>query len=891
MKKILPFLLLLYCSLVSVSQNPTDHIRMNQLGYLPYSQKQAAIVDVSATSFQIVDNLGNTVFTNYLGAPATWGASGEAVRIADFSIFNTPGVYTLRVPGYGESYEFEISDTVFTEVNNAIVKAFYFNRASTALLAEHAGIYARPGGHWDTIVIVHPSAAGPTRVAGDTISAPKGWYDAGDYNKYIVNSGVTTGTLLLAYENYANHYDTASWNIPESGNGVPDLLDEIRWNLEWMLTMQDPADGGVYNKTTGASFSGYVMPHVYNMTRYVVAKGTSAALNFAAVMAMAARIYEPYDATFAQTCLTAAEYAWDWAVANPNMPFTNPSAQNGYPAVVTGGYGDNNFSDERIWAASELFITTQKNEYLTLINLNRSFDTQNWRNVEFMALLSLYTHRASIADDVDTAVVKTRIMNKSNELLQIQKNSNPYRVPATTFPWGSNGQMANQGIILLFGYYITGEVDFFNAALSTYDYILGRNATSYSFVTQFGGKNSQNVHHRVSVADGIPGSVPGFLAGGPNGGNKSDCSAPYPTLAAKAYLDLTCSYTTNEIAINWQAPMVYLAHALPVEYRNWLNTLPENFAIPSLSEISLARYDNDKSFSVFANTEWHLLTDDTWYEFSQDTIFSSAFITLSITIPNDGDTIRSGEFYVVIGTDTVSTITISQLGRMKDFVIQAEDYISMVGVQTEPTQDVGGGLNVGYIDNGNSMTYILDISYTGSYKIDYRVASLIAQGELHMRIDGADSVYSLIRPQPTGGWQNWTTLSDTAYFEQGVYEMTLFALFGGFNLNYLEFTFLTEDNIAPIHYPTSIPSTSVDQISHNIIRVQNPVTDNTIRVYGLEADVLYSVSLYSAQGVFVDEFEVSTHTNSIPVNVPRGTYICVIEDARSVVQSVVISVR
>src|SRR5690606_4601775 len=140
--------------------------------------------------------------------------------------------------------------------------------------------------HPDTEVEVHASAASADRPAGTVISAPRGWYDAGDYNKYIVNSGISTWTLLAALEHFPTFWRQRDVNIPESGDAVPDLLDEARWNLLWMLDMQDPADGGVYHKLTTLRFGGMEMPERDTARRYVVQKTTAATLDFAAVMAM-----------------------------------------------------------------------------------------------------------------------------------------------------------------------------------------------------------------------------------------------------------------------------------------------------------------------------------------------------------------------------------------------------------------------------------------------------------------------------------------------------------------------------------------------------------------------------------------------------------------------------
>src|SRR5690606_35637774 len=150
-------------------------------------------------------------------------------------------------------------------------------------------------GHPDDRVAIHPSAASATRPAGTFIVAPFGWYDAGDYGKYVVNSGITTGTLLSLLEDYPAAAQRLETNIPESGDGVPDLLDEVLWNLRWMLSMQDPADGGVYHKLTTASFAGMVMPEAATAQRYVVQKSTPAALNLAAVAAQASRVLRHHE--------------------------------------------------------------------------------------------------------------------------------------------------------------------------------------------------------------------------------------------------------------------------------------------------------------------------------------------------------------------------------------------------------------------------------------------------------------------------------------------------------------------------------------------------------------------------------------------------------------------
>ena len=235
-------------------------IRVNQLGFAPDAAKVAVVPNVAASEFEVVraDN-GASVLRGKLGAPALWKPSEETVRLADFSSLSTPGTYRIKVAGTPVSDPFAVTAGVYRELTIASIRAFYLNRAGTELPSKFAGAYARPLAHPDDKVLVHASAASASRPEGTVIASPKGWYDAGDYNKYVVNSGISTYTLLAAYEHYPEYFARQSLNIPESGNKLPDILDEALWNLEWMLSMQDPADGGVYNKVTNKRFDAFVM--------------------------------------------------------------------------------------------------------------------------------------------------------------------------------------------------------------------------------------------------------------------------------------------------------------------------------------------------------------------------------------------------------------------------------------------------------------------------------------------------------------------------------------------------------------------------------------------------------------------------------------------------------
>lgn len=547
------------------AQKAEANIRLNQLGFLPAGAKWALVSAGAASRFSVIDsNTGAEVFTGALTAAAHWEPAQESVKLADFSGLTQPGEYQLRVAGVPDSHSFKIGDDVYAALTAASIKAFYFNRNSAELLPEHAGIFARPLGHPDTRVLVHASAADAARPEGTVVSSPKGWYDAGDYNKYIVNSGISTYTLLAAYEHFPTLFEGQNLNIPESGNAIPDLLDEILWNLEWMLSMQDPNDGGVYHKLTNKKFDGVVMPHEATTERYLVQKSTSAALDFAAVMATASRVLAKYETQLpglSAKMLAAAESAWQWAQAHPTATYEQPDD------IKTGGYGDSDLSDEFFWAAAELYISTHKDSYYQAAKAAEvDITVPSWSDVRGLGWVSLAQHRAHLTPIADQQLIKNRIETMAAELHSVWANS-AYRVTMQTsdFIWGSNSVALGQGMMLLQAYRLNGQREYLDAAQATLDYVLGRNAVDTSFVTGFGHKSTLHPHHRPSGADGIDAPIPGFIAGGPQPRqqDKGDCPVDYPSaIPAKSYLDHYCSYASNEIAINWNAPLVYVAAAV-----------------------------------------------------------------------------------------------------------------------------------------------------------------------------------------------------------------------------------------------------------------------------------------------------------------------------------------
>jgi len=566
-------LLLVLLARQGPQSRPVQAIRLNQVGFYPGAPKAAFVVSAAEDTFYVVTaDLNDTVFTGLLGPRRATALSSDTTRPADFSALRTPGRYVVLVPGLGASHPFAIAPRVQEALARAALKAFYFQRASLSLEPRYAGQWSRAAGHPDNRVLVHPSAASAGRPAGTVISSPRGWYDAGDYNKYIVNSGITVATLLSLYEDFPEYVRTLDVGIPESGDAVPDLVHEALWNLRWMLTMQDPSDGGVYHKLTEPRFEGFVSPAEARSPRYVVQKSTAAALDFAAVMAQGARVLRPFEHALpglADSALTAAVHAWSWARHHPDVFYDQERLNQQFePHIETGTYGDADVRDEFIWAATELGVTTRQDSFFTAVAIfpDSEAPLPSWRQVRTLAYYTLARFRAELPRAVaHERVGLERTLIRAADQLVARAIRTAYGTvmggAAADFVWGSNSVAANQGIALVAAYRLTADRSYLRHALGNLDYLLGRNATGYSFVTGFGGRSPLHPHHRPSAADGIDAPVPGLLVGGPNPGREDGCAYPV-TAPDKAYVDDVCAYASNEVAINWNAPLVYLSAAL-----------------------------------------------------------------------------------------------------------------------------------------------------------------------------------------------------------------------------------------------------------------------------------------------------------------------------------------
>lgn len=546
-------------------ESRTTQIKLDQVGYLPDVSK-LALVTTQASTFEVKRVSDNaTVFRAELSPASQDADTGDSVQVADFSKLKESGTYYLDVSGVGRSWTFSIHPDVFSRTYYLAMRAFYGQRCGMAVDLgsefpgySHAACHLRGEFH----------ASSGKQGERDNVG---GWHDAGDYGRYVVNSGISTGTVLWTWEIFGAKLKNINLNIPETGNGTPDILNEARWNLEWMLKMQDE-DGGVWHKQASEHFPGFIMPEDDHLPSVIVGTGqapyksTCATADLAAVAAIAARVYAPFDAKFAKQSLDAARKAWLWAEKYPNIAFRNP------PGVSTGEYGDNSCSDERLWAAAELWRTTGEKSYSDYVvkqypDFRENLDSpapEGWRDVAAMGLWTYALSSSKGADTVLQADIRKRTSQAAHAIVESTRK-NPYRVSlrAKDYVWGSNGVAANYGMELLVANVLTPDPAFVESAFDNLHYLLGRNTFSLSWVTQVGGNPFRHPHHRPSGADKNPEPWPGLLSGGPNAGRQDDVLKKLPAglPPAKVYADDQGSYASNEIAINWQASLVLLLAA------------------------------------------------------------------------------------------------------------------------------------------------------------------------------------------------------------------------------------------------------------------------------------------------------------------------------------------
>ncbi|MGW2635925.1 glycoside hydrolase family 9 protein [Streptomyces sp. NPDC001348] len=555
-------------------------VRVNQAGYLPGGPKNATLVTDATTKlpWELKNAGGRTVAHGWTVPRGTDASSAQNVQSIDFGAYRRRGKgFTLVADGEA-SRPFDIGTQVYERLRRDSLKYYYTQRSGIAISDALRPGYGRPAGHLNTAPN-QGDAHVPCQpgLCDYTLDVTGGWYDAGDHGKYVVNGGIATWELLSTYER-SLHARTGepgklgdgTLALPESGNKVPDVLDEARWELEFLLKMQvpdgQPLAGMAHSKVHDAQWTGLpLLPSEDPQKRELHAPTTQATLNLAATAAQAARLYRPYDRAFAARALTAARKAWAAALAHPAV-YPDPNDGTG-----GGAYPDDDATDEFYWAAAELYLTTGEKQFADHV-LSSPLHT-----ADIFGSLGFDWGRTAAAGRLDLATVPSKLPGRDKVRRSVTRaadtylataGSQPYGMPyapdGNRYDWGSNAQVLNNAHVIAAAYDLTGAAKYRDGAVQSMDYILGRNALNISYVTGYGEVAAHNEHSRWYAHEldpALPNPPRGTLAGGPNSGIQD----PYAQskllgcVGQFCYIDDIQSWSTNETAINWNAALAWMA--------------------------------------------------------------------------------------------------------------------------------------------------------------------------------------------------------------------------------------------------------------------------------------------------------------------------------------------
>ncbi|MGW7256729.1 glycoside hydrolase family 9 protein [Streptomyces sp. NPDC054834] len=555
-------------------------VRVNQVAYLPDGPKNATLVTgtTSELPWRLRNAGGRTVAHGWTVPRGTDASSAQNVQSIDFGAYRGHGKDFTLVADGETSRPFDIGTGAYERLRLDSLKYYYTQRSGIAISDALRPGYGRPAGHLgtapnqgDTNVPCRPG------LCDYTLDVTGGWYDAGDHGKYVVNGGIATWELLSTYER-SLHARTGrpgklgdgTLALPESGNKVPDVLDEARWELEFLLKMQvpdgQPLAGMAHSKIHDAQWTGLpLLPSDDPQKRELHAPTTQATLNLAATAAQAARLYRPYDRAFASRALTAARKAWVAALAHPEV-YPDPDDGTG-----GGAYPDTDATDEFYWAAAELYLTTGEKQFADHV-LGSPLHT-----ADIFGSLGFDWGRTAAAGRLDLATVPSRLPGRDKVRRSLTKaadtylatlKSQPYGMPyapdGNRYDWGSNAQILNNAHVIATAYDLTGAAKYRDGAVQSMDYLLGRNALNLSYVTGYGEVSAHNEHSRWYAHEldpALPNPPRGTLAGGAN----SSIQDPYAQsrllgcVGQFCYIDDIQSWSTNETAINWNAALAWMA--------------------------------------------------------------------------------------------------------------------------------------------------------------------------------------------------------------------------------------------------------------------------------------------------------------------------------------------
>ncbi|MCR4641122.1 MAG: glycoside hydrolase family 9 protein [Lachnospiraceae bacterium] len=523
-------------------------IAVNQAGYEIGAAKHATVM--GGGHFRLYSASGEVVLEGDAAPVADENSGGKAGCI-DFSSVDTAGTYYFEDAAGQRSVTFPIKKKVYADVFRDALRMLYFQRCGIALKKEYAGVYAHAACHCMEAKLLYSDPAEHRKLKG-------GWHDAGDYGRYVTPGAVTIAHLLYAYLLKPKAFKQ-SMNIPESGNGMPDVLNECAWELDWILKMQDK-DGGVHHKATSASFVDFIMPEDDQLEPVITPVSSLATADTAAVMALAARVYAPFDEKRAGKYRRCALKAAKWLKENPGLQFKNPSE------IHTGTYEDVCDADERLWAAAELFLLTEDKAWLwsmrMILEVRLNITALGWADVGGLAGLAVFTApKKSFPADLENKF-RSSWLDEAERLKKLAK-ANPYELALRPydFVWGSNMRVLCNAMVLLMAGSFSKDKEYTDLARFQLDYVLVRNAMDTSYVTGHGERSFKDPHNRPTVADGIEAPIPGYVSGGPNyrpGDTMANAETLKGAAPMKCYVDSWKSYSTNEIAIYWNSPLVFV---------------------------------------------------------------------------------------------------------------------------------------------------------------------------------------------------------------------------------------------------------------------------------------------------------------------------------------------
>ncbi|MBR4760959.1 MAG: glycoside hydrolase family 9 protein [Lachnospiraceae bacterium] len=553
-------------------------ILLNQVGFLPGTGKAVTFRGKAmADAFSVIDEeTGMSVYEGKQDEAFENRGTGEECRMGDFSEVKKPGSYYI-LAGSEQSPSFRIGTDVFDNINYDLIYMLHLQRCGCELDQKEAGDFAHPACH---------TGMGLVYGTEEKIEVTGGWHDAGDYGRYVVPAAKTITDILLAYEMDPKALsfsmdlkDEPFFGMTSAGafcrenygeeeekqwESLPDVLKELLYEVIWMMKMQRQ-DGAVYHKVTCASFCEIdEFPEEETEQLIVSPVSNAAAACYAATMAIVYRNYLPLMPAFAKDALAAGQKAFDYVCAHPDeIGFTNPEG------IHTGEYRDPNWKDEWLWAASILFEVTGDTKYEDVVK--ELADTQlteglGWEETGFYGALFYVMNKNA---DGDIAKKMIRKMEDYADRYAGAATQDAYGTASVShhYIWGSNSIIANRGMLFTLLCELP-QVEqekknlYQKAAVWQADYLLGRNGTGYCFVTGHGTLCPEHPHHRPSVK--LQKAMKGMLVGGPDDGLQDECAVENLTGKASAlcYIDDEMSYSTNEITIYWNTPLLYLLTAM-----------------------------------------------------------------------------------------------------------------------------------------------------------------------------------------------------------------------------------------------------------------------------------------------------------------------------------------